>query len=240
MSSSRAINAENKVQYINRKRRIRDNVISKRCLWRLLRWLETWKLVPKPRTWFGHRQPKLMLWCCSVARLRCAQFIFIPFSFYCFCYWSLIFDNFQVSLNFRHSFSSHSVKVATPRKFEDVGVTYSEKWDLYGMHVVPTRMVPEGVLFEKIFGVFRTNLFISFIIISQQVQLIFLSSLKYLIWSVNKVYFLAGFIFQGQTRQLNETPTYHSHGLHLITQILFWPFLSDYSLRHRPDKTDRG
>ena len=33
MSSSRAINAENKIQYINRKRRIRDKVISKRCLW---------------------------------------------------------------------------------------------------------------------------------------------------------------------------------------------------------------
>ena len=33
MSSSRAINAENKVQYINRKRRIRDKAISKRCLW---------------------------------------------------------------------------------------------------------------------------------------------------------------------------------------------------------------
>ena len=93
--------------------------------------------------------------------------------------------------------SQASVKVATPLKFEDVGVTYSEKWDLYGTHVVPTRIVPEGVLSEKIFGVFRTNLFILFIIISQQVQWIFLSSLKYLIWSVNKVYFLAGFIFQG-------------------------------------------
>lgn len=60
--------------------------------------------------------------------------------------------------------SQASVKVATPLKFEDVGVTYSEKWDLYGM---PHE---NGVLFEKIFGVFRTDLFISFIIISQQVQ----------------------------------------------------------------------
>lgn len=171
MSSSRAINAENKIQYINRKRRIRDKVISKLPNGVCEDCWDDWRP--------GNLYPSLerdldtgsrSLCCCGVAGLRCAQFIFIAFSFYCFCYWSLIFDNFQVSLNFRHSFSSHSVKVATPLKFEDVGVTYSEKRDLYGTHVVHTRMVPEGVLFEKIFGVFRTNLFISFIIISQQVQ----------------------------------------------------------------------
>lgn len=166
MSSSRAINAENKIQYINRKGRIRDKVMKEiqipnnvcedcfgLALGLALRIgdLETctqasnviWTQAAQANallTMFFYAPSPMLRY--DQAKVRSAQFIFIAFSFYSFCYWSLIFDNFQVSLNFRHSFRSHTPLkeclkvrlayryVAKPLKFEDVGVTFSEKWEV--------------------------------------------------------------------------------------------------------------